>query len=66
MPNAGWTFRRKGGVSVWREGEVSILGVPYSEHSSWSEWVIPLNLVLPFWTSNLWQVVETDLQCTVT
>eukprot|EP00198_Chlamydomonas_reinhardtii_P013635 XP_001702972.1 predicted protein [Chlamydomonas reinhardtii] len=33
----GWTFRRKGGVSVWREGEVSILGVPYSEHSSWTD-----------------------------
>ncbi|KAG2453743.1 hypothetical protein HYH02_001954 [Chlamydomonas schloesseri] len=33
----GWTFRRKGGVSVWREGDVSILGVPYSEHSSWTD-----------------------------
>lgn len=33
----GWTHRRRGGVSVRREGPVTVLGVPYSEHSSWSE-----------------------------
>ncbi|PNH05209.1 DNA cross-link repair 1 protein [Tetrabaena socialis] len=33
----GWTLRQKGGVSVRREGDVVILGVPYSEHSSWND-----------------------------
>lgn len=35
---AGWQFRRSGGTRVQRPLEgVAIAGVPYSEHSSWSE-----------------------------
>ncbi|GIL70372.1 hypothetical protein Vretimale_3538 [Volvox reticuliferus] len=33
----GWTLRRSGGMSVWREGNVAVFGVPYSEHSSWTD-----------------------------
>ncbi|GLC45044.1 hypothetical protein PLESTM_001680700 [Pleodorina starrii] len=33
----GWTLRRGGGVSVRREGSVCVVGVPYSEHSSWTD-----------------------------
>ncbi|GFR43606.1 hypothetical protein Agub_g4703, partial [Astrephomene gubernaculifera] len=33
----GWTFRRSGGISVRRQGGVTVLGVPYSEHSSWTD-----------------------------
>ncbi|KXZ47403.1 hypothetical protein GPECTOR_35g841 [Gonium pectorale] len=32
-----WTYRRSGGLSVRRQGDVSVLGVPYSEHSSWAD-----------------------------
>ncbi|EFJ50929.1 hypothetical protein VOLCADRAFT_120549, partial [Volvox carteri f. nagariensis] len=32
-----WTFRRGGGVSIRREGNVVVAGVPYSEHSSWTD-----------------------------
>eukprot|EP00884_Botryococcus_braunii_P004419 jgi/Botrbrau1/13979/Bobra.117_2s0009.1 len=33
----GWTFRKNGGLEVRREGLVTIFGVPYSEHSSYTE-----------------------------
>lgn len=35
--HAGWTFRRSGGLNVRREGNVCVYGIPYSEHSSWTE-----------------------------
>ena len=33
----GWSFRKKGGLSRWRLGAVTVLGVPYSEHSSFAD-----------------------------
>ncbi|WIA09950.1 hypothetical protein OEZ85_010163 [Tetradesmus obliquus] len=30
----GWTFNK---LQVWREGAAAVVGVPYSEHSSWDE-----------------------------
>ncbi len=36
--SAGWSFRKKGKlVSHWKAGLVTILGAPYSEHSSYNE-----------------------------
>lgn len=34
---AGWSYKRSGGVQVWREGAVEVVGIPYSEHSSWND-----------------------------
>lgn len=33
----GWSHRRSGGLRAWREGDVAVYGVPYSEHSSWTD-----------------------------
>eukprot|EP00878_Enallax_costatus_P007518 GHUV01007874.1.p1 GENE.GHUV01007874.1~~GHUV01007874.1.p1 ORF type:complete len:518 (+),score=175.46 GHUV01007874.1:1203-2756(+) len=33
----GWSYKRSGGVQVWREGAVEVVGIPYSEHSSWND-----------------------------
>ncbi|KAG2493449.1 hypothetical protein HYH03_008267 [Edaphochlamys debaryana] len=33
----GWTNTRRGGVTVRRQAGAVILGVPYSEHSSWTD-----------------------------
>uniref|UniRef100_A0A383V4K8 Metallo-beta-lactamase domain-containing protein n=1 Tax=Tetradesmus obliquus TaxID=3088 RepID=A0A383V4K8_TETOB len=33
----GWTFNKSGKLQVWREGAAAVVGVPYSEHSSWDE-----------------------------
>ena len=35
-PYAGWSFQKRG-VNVRKEGNVSIYGIPYSEHSSYDE-----------------------------
>ena len=34
--NAGWSFQKKG-VAVRKEGNITIYGIPYSEHSSYDE-----------------------------
>lgn len=34
---AGWTWRQKGGLDVRDMGAVKLVGVPYSEHSSFPE-----------------------------
>ena len=33
----GWTFRKSGKLEVRREGAASVYGVPYSEHSNYTE-----------------------------
>lgn len=33
----GWSYKRSGGLQVWREGAVEVVGIPYSEHSSWND-----------------------------
>lgn len=35
----GWSHRnrRPEMLSIWREGRASVVGVPYSEHSSWTD-----------------------------
>ena len=35
--HAGWTWRQKGGLDVRDLGSVQLVGVPYSEHSSFPE-----------------------------
>lgn len=32
----GWSYR-KTGLQVWREGRAAVYGIPYSEHSSWTD-----------------------------
>lgn len=34
---AGWTFKRSGGLEQRTEGNVTVYGIPYSEHSSFTE-----------------------------
>ena len=34
---AGWTFRKSGKLEVRREGAAAVYGIPYSEHSNFSE-----------------------------
>ena len=35
-PCAGWSFQKRG-VNVRKEGNITIYGIPYSEHSSYDE-----------------------------
>ena len=37
MFDAGWTFRKSGKLDVRQEGNVKVYGIPYSEHSSYTE-----------------------------
>lgn len=34
---AGWTFRKSGKLEVRREGAAAVYGIPYSEHSNFTE-----------------------------
>lgn len=33
----GWSHRKAPGLQCWREGATAVYGVPYSEHSSWTD-----------------------------
>ena len=37
MRNAGWSFKKGGGLETRTEGNVTVYGIPYSEHSSFNE-----------------------------
>lgn len=46
---AGWSYSRSGRLQVWREqdGRAAVYGIPYSEHSSWSELRCCVKLLRP-------------------
>lgn len=37
LPTAGWTFKKSGGLETRTEGNATVYGIPYSEHSSFTE-----------------------------